>query len=251
MPGRENQKRRTRKDLLVAASRLLQQGRKPSLEEIAEEAFVSRATAYRYFPNVDQLLIEAALDVATPDPEALFAEEESGDPARRLLMADNALQKMVRENEPQLRMMLAKSLEASLGGMQDVPPRQNRRVPLIEAALEPMRGEMKNATRRTLVHALALLFGTEANIVCKDVLQIGDKEADRIRRWAMQALLVFQFNDIQIVWRKHVLNSSAEFGIQGLQNFGPYQTAQTFFGMKQARLDRAHIGVHRLGNFGI
>jgi hypothetical protein len=104
-------------------------------------------------------------------------------------MADNALQKMVRENEPQLRMMLAKSLEASLGGMQDVPPRQNRRVPLIEAALEPMRGEMKNATRRTLVHALALLFGTEANIVCKDVLQIGDKEADRIRRWAMQALL--------------------------------------------------------------
>ncbi|HAC57873.1 MAG TPA: TetR family transcriptional regulator, partial [Rhodobiaceae bacterium] len=143
MPGRENQKRRTRKDLLVAASRLLQQGRKPSLEEIAEEAFVSRATAYRYFPNVDQLLIEAALDVATPDPEALFAEEESGDPARRLLMADNALQKMVRENEPQLRMMLAKSLEASLGGMQDVPPRQNRRVPLIEAALEPMRGEMK------------------------------------------------------------------------------------------------------------
>ncbi len=189
MRGRENQKRRTRKDLLVAASRLLQQGRKPSLEEIAEEAFVSRATAYRYFPNVDQLLIEAALDVATPDPEALFAEEESGDPARRLLMADNALQKMVRENEPQLRMMLAKSLEASLGGMQDVPPRQNRRVPLIEAALDPMRGEMKNATRRTLVHALALLFGTEANIVCKDVLQIGDKEADRIRRWAMQALL--------------------------------------------------------------
>lgn len=189
MRGRENQKRRTRKDLLVAASRLLQQGRKPSLEEIAEEAFVSRATAYRYFPNVDQLLIEAALDVATPDPEALFAEEESGDPARRLLMADNALQKMVRENEPQLRMMLAKSLEASLGGMQDVPPRQNRRVPLIEAALDPMRGEMKNATRRTLVQALALLFGTEANIVCKDVLQIGDKEADRIRRWAMQALL--------------------------------------------------------------
>lgn len=189
MRGRENQKRRTRKDLLVAASRLLQQGRKPSLEEIAEEAFVSRATAYRYFPNVDQLLIEAALDVATPDPEALFAEEESGDPARRLLMADNALQKMMRENEPQLRMMLAKSLEASLGGMQDVPPRQNRRVPLIEAALDPMRGEMKNATRRTLVQALALLFGTEANIVCKDVLQIGDKEADRIRRWAMQALL--------------------------------------------------------------
>ncbi|MFN3628321.1 MAG: TetR family transcriptional regulator, partial [Parvibaculum sp.] len=48
--ARANQKRRTRKDLLQAAARLLKEGRNPSLEEIAEEALVSRATAYRYFP---------------------------------------------------------------------------------------------------------------------------------------------------------------------------------------------------------
>lgn len=190
MNGRANQKRRTRKDLLVAASRLMQQGRKPSLEEIAEEAFVSRATAYRYFPNVDALLLEAALDVATPEPDALFAGEESGDAATRLLMADRALQDMVRANEPQLRMMLAKSLEASVGGeAAGVPPRQNRRMPLIEAALEPARKDMPSATYRTLIRSLALLFGTEAMIVCKDVLQIGDKDADRMRHWAMLALL--------------------------------------------------------------
>lgn len=189
MSGRTNQKRRTRKDLLLAASRLMSQGKKPSLEEIAEEAFVSRATAYRYFPNVDALLLEAALDVATPDPEAVFADEESGDPAKRLLLADRALQKMVRENEPQLRMMLAKSLEASIGGDKDVPPRQNRRVPLIEAALAPARKGMKPGTCKTLTQALAILFGTEAMIVCKDVLQIGEKEADRVRHWAMLALL--------------------------------------------------------------
>lgn len=193
MNGRANQKRRTRKDLLVAASRLMQQGRKPNLEEIAEEAFVSRATAYRYFPNVDALLLEAALDVATPEPDALFAGEESGDAATRLLMADRALQDMVRANEPQLRMMLAKSLEASVGGEAGVPPRQNRRMPLIEAALEPARKDMPPATYRTLIRALALLFGTEAMIVCKDVLQIGDKEADRMRHWAMLALLETAF----------------------------------------------------------
>ena len=45
--GRPNQKRRTRKALLQAASRLMAQGRKPGLEEVAEEALVSRATAYR------------------------------------------------------------------------------------------------------------------------------------------------------------------------------------------------------------
>ena len=69
---RPNQRLRTRKDLLRAASRLMKQGRKPSLEEIAEDALVSRATAYRYFPNVEQLLLEASLDVAIPEAKDLF-----------------------------------------------------------------------------------------------------------------------------------------------------------------------------------
>ena len=63
---RANQKRRTRKDLLQAGARLLKQGRRPSLEEVAEEALVSRATAYRYFPGVDALLVEASLDTVVP-----------------------------------------------------------------------------------------------------------------------------------------------------------------------------------------
>jgi AcrR family transcriptional regulator len=64
--GRPNQRSRTRKDLLEAAARLIKQGRKPSLEEIAEEALVSRATAYRYFPNVEALLVEASFDISIP-----------------------------------------------------------------------------------------------------------------------------------------------------------------------------------------
>ena len=42
---RQNQRYRTRKDLLDAAARLLKAGRSPSLEEVAAEAKVSRATA--------------------------------------------------------------------------------------------------------------------------------------------------------------------------------------------------------------
>lgn len=61
--GRPSQRRRTGEDLLEAASRLMRQGRKPSLEEVAEAALVSRATEYRYFPSIDALLLEATLDV--------------------------------------------------------------------------------------------------------------------------------------------------------------------------------------------
>ena len=137
--GRPNQKSRTRKDLLRAAARLMQAGRSPTLEEVAEAAMVSRATAYRYFPGVEALLTEAALDIAMPTPEALF----EGEPARRirstrLLRVDSAMSAMIRANEPALRAMLIHSLQQSLGAQGDaVPVRQNRRTPLIEAALAP------------------------------------------------------------------------------------------------------------------
>src|ERR687894_3223624 len=79
-PERGNQRFRTRKDLLAAAARLMKNGRKPSLEEVAEAALVSRATAYRYFPSIEALLVEASLDLAVPDGEAVFAREPSGGP---------------------------------------------------------------------------------------------------------------------------------------------------------------------------
>ncbi len=44
-PGRDNQRRRTRKDLLAAAARLLKQGKAPDMDDVAREAMVSRATA--------------------------------------------------------------------------------------------------------------------------------------------------------------------------------------------------------------
>src|SRR5690606_40470445 len=49
--------------------RLSREGRELTLDAIAAEALVSRATAYRYFPSLEALLAEASLDLATPSPE--------------------------------------------------------------------------------------------------------------------------------------------------------------------------------------
>jgi AcrR family transcriptional regulator len=188
--GRANQRNRTRKDLLQAAGRLMQQGRKPTLEEVAEEAMVSRATAYRYFPSVEALVVEASLDLAVPEPEQLFANDVSEDPIARLDRVDSALHGMIRANEASLRLMLMHSLErASKHGSGDIPPRQNRRTPLIEAALEPARRQFKPAALRNLARALALIIGTEAMIVFKDVLRLDEREAQKVRRWAIRALV--------------------------------------------------------------
>src|SRR5690606_35072007 len=126
--SRANQRLRTRKDLLRAAARLLAAGRTPTLEEVAAEALVSRATAYRYFPGIEALLLEAALDVAIPTPEELFPEGQDGalsDPVARIQRVDDVFHEMILANEPSLRLFLANSLRQSVSeAAPDMPLRQ-------------------------------------------------------------------------------------------------------------------------------
>jgi AcrR family transcriptional regulator len=189
--ARANQKRRTRKDLLQAASLLMKQGRKPTIDEIAEAALVSRATAYRYFPGVEALLVEASLDVAVPDAQELFRDGSSQDPVTRVQRVDEALHDVIVANEASFRMMLIHTLERRVNhdSAEDLPVRQNRRTALIEAALEPARNEFTTAARETLSKSLALIVGTEAMIVVKDVLQLDDADARKVKRWAIRALV--------------------------------------------------------------
>lgn len=188
---RPNQKRRTRKDLLQAAARLMKQGRDPSLEEIAEEALVSRATAYRYFPGVEALLVEASIDIAVPSAEELFRSGPPDDPVARLERVDTMLHEIILANEASFRKMLVHTLQRGTkgDGDADLPARQNRRTPLIEAALLPARKQFKPATLQMLTRALALVIGTEAFVVFKDVLQLDDAEVRKVKRWAIRALV--------------------------------------------------------------
>lgn len=189
--ARANQKRRTRKDLLQAASHLMKQGRKPSIDEIAAEALVSRATAYRYFPGLEALLVEASLDVAVPGAQELFGSSSSSDPVARVQTVDTVLHDVIAANEAPFRMMLIHSLERSLrrGEGDELPVRQNRRTVLIEAALEPARARVPPQAFETLSRALALIVGTEGMIVVRDVLQLDDLDARRVKRWAIAALV--------------------------------------------------------------
>jgi AcrR family transcriptional regulator len=188
MAERQGQKSRTRKDLLRAAARLMEDGRTPTLEEVAEAAMVSRATAYRYFPGVEALLTEAALDLAMPDGESFFEGDPATEPLERLLRADAAVAEMIRANEPALRAMLIHSLQQGLAGG-DLPLRQNRRTPLIEAALAPGGAAFAPWVRDRLAKALALVIGTESMLAFKDVLRLADDEADSVRRWMIRALV--------------------------------------------------------------
>lgn len=183
-----NQELRTRKDLLLAAGRLMKQGRKPNMDEVAGEALVSRATAYRCFRNVDALLAEVPIDEATGDPAAAFAANPSGDVETRIDEAETSMHNVVYENEAQLRLMLAHSIARDRSETH-APTRQNRRGPLIEAALAPARHRFRNSDYIKLCAALALIFGPESMIVFRDVIGIDRKAAREIKSWAVRALV--------------------------------------------------------------
>jgi hypothetical protein len=86
--------------------------------------------------------------------------------------------------------MLAHSLKQSLDPRQRrVPVRQNRRLPLIEEALAPVRAQLDAGDYERLCAALALVMGTESMVVFQDVLQMAETDAQDVTAWAVQALL--------------------------------------------------------------
>lgn len=187
---RTNQKARTRQAIVRAAGALLARGTRPSLDEIAAAARVSRATAYRYFPGLDALLSEAAVDVLVPDPADLLGPGAPTDPFERLALVDDMFDRACREREAPLRLMLARTLERSVGRGADEPPlRQNRRGPLIEEALAPLAPRLGPARTERLVQALAMVVGTEGFIALNDVVGLDREQAQAVRLWAIDALV--------------------------------------------------------------
>lgn len=186
---RSLQKYRTRKDILQAATRLVKAGGAPTMEEVAAEAMVSRATIYRYFTNVETLLFEASVDVSIPDPNDFFSGIDSQDPVERLDMAEAMMHEVIYENENIMRHLQAGATLAKSEGQGAPPRRQNRRVPLIAAALEPIREKLPKKDFDRLSAALALVFGPESMIVYRDVVPISPAKARAVKSWILKALV--------------------------------------------------------------
>ena len=98
------------------------------------------------------------------------------------------MHRMSYQNEAQLRLMLANSLLARPADSA-APARQNRRTPLIEAALAPARRRMTKEAYGNLCAALALVFGTESMVVFRDVVPLDEKKARKVKSWAIRALV--------------------------------------------------------------
>jgi len=105
--GRANQRARTRAAIIDACRDLTRSGEEVTMPRVAEQAMVSEATAYRYFPDLVSLL-RAALGGLWPDPaDALAPVAASADPAERVAFACAYLLRGVHTYQGSVRAMIA------------------------------------------------------------------------------------------------------------------------------------------------
>jgi AcrR family transcriptional regulator len=199
--GRQNQKERTRRAIVAAATELVASGKLPTMPEVADKALVSTATAYRYFP--DQLsLLSAALQDGYADIGKDFEPDigPEDEVERRVDIATEGLLRRIVGREQLVRTVMALSLLRSVDG--SVPRdaagvRPGFRHAWIDEALRATAGEVDAEHLRRLKLALGTVMSSEALIALEDVMGVGAEEAIEVCRWMARTLTAAALDEAQ------------------------------------------------------
>jgi AcrR family transcriptional regulator len=196
--ARPDPKARTLLLLRQAARELLRTGGPLTVPAAAERAGVSRATAYRYFPNNEAVVLHATMSMADDpltDPEwaspAGASPDELGPRAAELV---RATANWAFDHESELRTLLRLSLSP------EREKEQPRRGPTnrdrwISALLAGLPDDVPPAARDRLAAALIPLFGSDAVVWTTDMAQLARDQAIELLAWMAQALIAATFND--------------------------------------------------------
>jgi AcrR family transcriptional regulator len=191
---RHNQKERTRREIVAAAARLVAEGVLPTMPRVAEEALVSTATAYRYFPDQLSLLSAAMQDGAASAGERFVPDiGQEPDVVRRADLATEGMLRRVLDREALVRAVMAHSLLRSVEDDANARERAASARPgfrhaWIDEALRPVQGQVPKEQLRRLRLALGVVLGLEAVVALQDVMGIETAEAVEVCRWMARTL---------------------------------------------------------------
>ena len=192
---RANQKARTREAIVEAAQQLHRQGITPTIAQAAQQARVSRATAYRYFPTQEALMVEVmGISPRMAEVEKLVESLTTEDVERRLLQLLDTFGRIVLAEEAEFRRALLVYQDTWLrshrnGGNSHAPNvREGRRMRWLDKVLEPL-DDLPEEQKRRLRAALALTMGIDSIAIMKDVCRLEDHEALAVLRWVATILL--------------------------------------------------------------
>lgn len=189
--GRTAQKARTRAALLQSASALMQQGKRPTVEEAAEAVGISKRTAYRYFDSQEHMLADAALESVRPlFAKILEAPRGLAAPADRLEALIKSLNRMTPDYDTELRVIVRAALNRAPGAPRPPGrPRGQRRLDWIAEVLAPLKPELPKDLYERLAAALAAMIGFDIYTWLREVGELSPERVDDVMVWMGRALL--------------------------------------------------------------
>jgi len=143
------------------------------MPSVAEAALVSQATAYRYFPDLITLLLEADQGTWADPDEALAPVADSADPVERIGVAARLLLDGVLGNESAVRAMIAGSITRPAVAAR----RPGHRFGLIDAALAPASDRLDPVGLAQLRRDLAVVVSADALFTLTDLCDLSRPDA--------------------------------------------------------------------------
>jgi AcrR family transcriptional regulator len=190
--GRVAQRRRTRAAIVAATTRLIADGQRPSIDDIAAAADVSRRTVYMYFPTLDQLLLDATIGAlsARRMEDALIAPQDGDDPVDRVDALVRTITSEAPSTLPLGRKIIQLTVDAAVPpGPEGQPVRGYRRIEWIERAVGSLRDTLTEEQFDRLVSALSLVIGWEAMIILRDLGGLEPEREEKVMRWTARSLV--------------------------------------------------------------
>lgn len=194
--ARPGPKERTRRLLRQAARELLRTGKPLTVVAVAELAGVSRATAYRYFPNNESVVLHATMamnvdPVADTVPTAMGSPAEIDARATELIRATAA---WAFDHETELRTVLWLSLNPDPESR--LPRRfMTNRDRWIKSLLQGLPSDLPAPARDRLAAALTPLFGSDAVVWTTDMADLSRDQAVELLVWMARALIAATLHD--------------------------------------------------------
>jgi AcrR family transcriptional regulator len=188
---RDRQTRRTRRALIAAADEFFAEGRVPTVADVAERADVARATAYRYFPTQEALLLEASFLGDTEPLRALPELAETiEDPAERMAEAVRLSAEWTLGREAQLRALFRVALDPAAS-----TSRPARRKGYLAQLLSDVRDELDPDDYERLTGALTLLMGADPIISIRDNSDVDPARIPEVLAWTARELVAAALRD--------------------------------------------------------
>jgi AcrR family transcriptional regulator len=180
---------RMRKALIDAAIAISSRGIIPSVTDVAAEAQVSRATAYRHFPSQSVLVQAMVIEALGPIWRWMPSPTTPRSASALLGFGFRRMDNYEAPLRAALRLALDQWARAPLAPRRRAAHRARQPHPPAAARARATNATPPKRAFDRLVQGLAIVFGTETMVVLKDMFGLEGPQVAQVAEWVARSLV--------------------------------------------------------------